>query len=329
VTRWDELRAISLEGNFPTEEDRHRLLDEHFFQRAIQTYLGALPAANMVGIRDGSQREFGSGYNILPIWKSRMDAQCLVPTPNADVVYAMSYLDLNSAAARPAWAGPWAAIDHRRRPIGAMNASRSPSNASVGDLDELQSEFGEWPCLDSIWFEQLRQVDAAPAGRRGTAGSEERLDCLAGPVAVLFVCPARLIEPHSTSPLHEHAGERMSAPGGVGTVPPRPALSSVLAQCRAARGSTVGSPAARVRPSMLSSSEQSSTPVARPATTRTANSWSRSRAANSSVWESVTRSPAGPEAWRGLTMHPFPSFAPGRRPGRPRPRPTRPPFSLS
>jgi hypothetical protein len=30
----------------------------------------------------------------LPVWKRRMDAKCRVPTPNADVIYAMSYLDL-------------------------------------------------------------------------------------------------------------------------------------------------------------------------------------------------------------------------------------------
>lgn len=31
---------------------------------------------------------------MLPIWKDRMDSRCWVPTPNADVIYSMSYLDL-------------------------------------------------------------------------------------------------------------------------------------------------------------------------------------------------------------------------------------------
>ena len=30
----------------------------------------------------------------LPVWKRRMDAKCRVPTPNADVIYAMSCVDL-------------------------------------------------------------------------------------------------------------------------------------------------------------------------------------------------------------------------------------------
>ncbi|NMS52240.1 DUF1254 domain-containing protein, partial [Vibrio parahaemolyticus] len=38
--------------------------------------------------------KFGKGYNVLPIWIDRMDSRTLVPTPNADVVYSMNYLDL-------------------------------------------------------------------------------------------------------------------------------------------------------------------------------------------------------------------------------------------
>jgi hypothetical protein len=45
-------------------------------------------------MRDGSEAAFGAGYNVLPIWKDRMDSRTWVPTPNADVVYSMSYLDL-------------------------------------------------------------------------------------------------------------------------------------------------------------------------------------------------------------------------------------------
>jgi hypothetical protein len=37
----------------------------------------------MTAIR--SERAFGRGFNVLPTWKERMDARCMVPTPNADV----------------------------------------------------------------------------------------------------------------------------------------------------------------------------------------------------------------------------------------------------
>lgn len=37
---------------------------------------------------------FGKGYNVLPIWKERLNAKTLITTPNSDVIYAMGYLDL-------------------------------------------------------------------------------------------------------------------------------------------------------------------------------------------------------------------------------------------
>lgn len=92
---WEQLRQIVPQGGYLQDEDRERLLEEHYFQRAVQVYLGALPAVNMLAIRDGSEAVFGSGYNILPVWKKRMDAHARIPTPNADVVYGMSYLDLH------------------------------------------------------------------------------------------------------------------------------------------------------------------------------------------------------------------------------------------
>ena len=81
-------------GNWLDEKEATELLDELFYQRAIQAYFEMQPAMNVIGMRDGSEEVFGSGYNILPIWKDRMDSRCWVPTPNADVIYSMSYLDL-------------------------------------------------------------------------------------------------------------------------------------------------------------------------------------------------------------------------------------------
>jgi hypothetical protein len=70
------------------------LRDELFYQRAVDAYFRTLPALNVIGMRDGSEAKFGAGYNVLPIWKDRMDSRTCVPTPNADVIYSMSYLDL-------------------------------------------------------------------------------------------------------------------------------------------------------------------------------------------------------------------------------------------
>lgn len=82
------------DGNWLEEEEARSLVDELFYQRAIHAYISMQPAMNVIGMRDGSEGKFGAGYNVLPIWKDRMDSRAWVPTPNADVIYSMSYLDL-------------------------------------------------------------------------------------------------------------------------------------------------------------------------------------------------------------------------------------------
>jgi hypothetical protein len=81
-------------GNWLSQQEAESLRDELYYQRAIHAYFTMLPALNIIGMRDGSEATFGKGYNILPIWKDRMDSRAWVPTPNADVIYSMSYLDL-------------------------------------------------------------------------------------------------------------------------------------------------------------------------------------------------------------------------------------------
>jgi hypothetical protein len=83
-------------GNWLPQEEAEALRDELFYQRAVHAYMTMLPALNVIGMRDGSEAAFGRGYKVLPIWKDRMDARAWVPTPNADVIYSMSYLDLKN-----------------------------------------------------------------------------------------------------------------------------------------------------------------------------------------------------------------------------------------
>lgn len=93
-SRFDELANLPFSENRPTPETAKILRDELLFQRATQAYLWALPLINTMGMKDGSEKIFGAGYNVLPIWKKRLDAKTLVTTPNSDVIYAMSYVDL-------------------------------------------------------------------------------------------------------------------------------------------------------------------------------------------------------------------------------------------
>jgi hypothetical protein len=81
-------------GNWLPQEEAQSLVDELYYQRAIHAYITMLPALNLIGMRDGAEAEFGKGYNVLPIWKERMDSRAWIPTPNGDVIYSLTFLDL-------------------------------------------------------------------------------------------------------------------------------------------------------------------------------------------------------------------------------------------
>jgi len=93
-SRFTQLANLPFSENRPTPETAQTLNDELLFQRATQTYLWAMPLINTLGMKIGSEEKFGAGYNVLPIWKKRLDAKTLITTPNSDVIYAMSYVDL-------------------------------------------------------------------------------------------------------------------------------------------------------------------------------------------------------------------------------------------
>jgi hypothetical protein len=90
----EELANVPFTRSFLSESAITALADEVAFQRATQAYLWALPALNMYGMKEGSEKAFGKGYNILPIFKDRLNAKTLITTPNSDVIYALGYLDL-------------------------------------------------------------------------------------------------------------------------------------------------------------------------------------------------------------------------------------------
>ena len=96
TTRFDALAQLPFKENRPTPEAADTLRAELLFQRATQAYLWAMPLINTLGMKEGSEKVFGAGYHVLPVWKKRLDAKTLVTTPNSDVIYAMSYLDLGA-----------------------------------------------------------------------------------------------------------------------------------------------------------------------------------------------------------------------------------------
>ena len=62
-------------GNWPSDEEAQQLRDDLYYNMAIQAYMTMLPALNTIGLRDGAEKEFGAGYNVVPMWKGRMDAK--------------------------------------------------------------------------------------------------------------------------------------------------------------------------------------------------------------------------------------------------------------
>jgi hypothetical protein len=93
-TRWDDLSKLPFKESYPTAEASVRLYEELQFQRAVQVYLWALPAMNMFAMRDGQAATFGSGNNVLAIWKDRPNAKTIIATANPDVIYGLAFVDL-------------------------------------------------------------------------------------------------------------------------------------------------------------------------------------------------------------------------------------------
>src|SRR5262245_57757157 len=93
-SHYEQMANTPFPEHYATQESAAKLMDELLFQRGVQSYLWALPAVNIRAMQEASEKTFGKGYNVLPIWKQRLSAKTQVTTPNSDVIYAMGYLDL-------------------------------------------------------------------------------------------------------------------------------------------------------------------------------------------------------------------------------------------
>src|SRR5262245_58528813 len=66
---YDVLANSSTVKHRPRPEASRLLKEDVLFQCASQTYLWALPLLNTLGMRVGSEKQFGAGYNVVPVWK--------------------------------------------------------------------------------------------------------------------------------------------------------------------------------------------------------------------------------------------------------------------
>jgi hypothetical protein len=93
-SHYDKLADQPNIESYPLKADIGALKQELLFERGVQAYLWALPSLNIYGMKEGSEKAFGKGYNVLPIFKERVNAKTLITTPNFDFIYAFSFLDL-------------------------------------------------------------------------------------------------------------------------------------------------------------------------------------------------------------------------------------------
>jgi len=95
LNHYQTLAQLPFEGGYPTQQTANALNDELYFQRAVQVYLWALPAMNMVAMKTGLGDQFGYGYNVVSVYEKRLKPNTIITTPNSDVIYGLAWADLS------------------------------------------------------------------------------------------------------------------------------------------------------------------------------------------------------------------------------------------
>ena len=78
---------------FPDDETVQRLYDNLDFQRAVQAFLTAIPAASLAAMREGL-RSIGVSNTTVAIFETLMDSKSLFLTANTESIYTVGWLDL-------------------------------------------------------------------------------------------------------------------------------------------------------------------------------------------------------------------------------------------
>lgn len=93
--RYVELSEVTFQNDYPTHQATLALDEELYFQRAVQTYLWALPAVNLHAIKEGLAKASEPGYNVLNVFEQRLKPNTIITTPNSDVIYGLGFVDLS------------------------------------------------------------------------------------------------------------------------------------------------------------------------------------------------------------------------------------------
>lgn len=89
------LAGLPFSHDYPTKDTSQILQKELAFQRATQVYLWALPAVNMVAMKEGHEALMdGEGYYKLGVYEDRLKPNTIITTPNSDVIYGLGWINM-------------------------------------------------------------------------------------------------------------------------------------------------------------------------------------------------------------------------------------------
>jgi hypothetical protein len=89
------LGTLRFTDGFPDDATVQKVYDNLDFQRGVQAFLTAMPAASLAAVRKGI-RTFGPDNHTVLIFETLMDSRSLYLTPNTESVYAMAWLTLKN-----------------------------------------------------------------------------------------------------------------------------------------------------------------------------------------------------------------------------------------
>jgi len=89
------LGTLKFKDGFPDDATVQKVYDNLDFQRGVQAFLTAMPAASLVAMRKGI-RGFGPDNQTAFIFDTLMDSRSLFLTPNTESIYTTAWIDLKN-----------------------------------------------------------------------------------------------------------------------------------------------------------------------------------------------------------------------------------------
>ena len=87
------LGTLKFRDGFPDDATVQKVYDNLDFQRGVQAFLAAMPAASLSAMREGL-KGIGVNNGTVAVWETLMDSKSLFLTANTETVYAVGWLDL-------------------------------------------------------------------------------------------------------------------------------------------------------------------------------------------------------------------------------------------